>query len=66
MDTELVGEFFRAVSVNAGMNIHINVMYGSNNHHIIEAVFKAFGRALDEAAGIDGRIDGVMSTKGML
>ncbi len=66
MDTELVEEFFRAVSVNAGMNIHINVMYGSNNHHIAEAVFKAFGRALDEAAGIDGRIDGVMSTKGIL
>lgn len=66
MDTELVEEFFRAVSVNVGMNIHINVMYGSNNHHITEAVFKAFGRALDEAAGIDGRIEGVMSTKGML
>jgi imidazoleglycerol-phosphate dehydratase len=66
MDTELVEEFFRAVSVNAGMNIHINVMYGSNNHHMTEAVFKAFGRALDEAAGIDRRIEGVMSTKGML
>jgi imidazoleglycerol-phosphate dehydratase len=66
MDTELVEEFFRAVSVNAGMNIHINVMYGSKNHHMAEAVFKAFGRAVDEAAAIDERIDGVMSTKGML
>ncbi len=66
MDTELVEEFFRAVSVNAGMNIHINVMYGSNNHHITEAVFKAFGRSLDEAVGFDQRIEGVMSTKGML
>ncbi len=66
MDTELVEEFFRAVSVNAGMNVHINVMYGSNNHHIIEAVFKAFGRALDEATRGDGRIKGVMSTKGVL
>lgn len=66
METELVEEFFRALSVNAGMNIHINVLYGSNNHHIAEAVFKAFGRALDEAAGIDSRIEGVMSTKGVL
>jgi imidazoleglycerol-phosphate dehydratase len=66
MDTELFEEFFRAVSVNSGMNIHINVMYGSNSHHMAEAVFKAFGRALDEASGIDSRIEGVMSTKGTL
>jgi imidazoleglycerol-phosphate dehydratase len=66
METELIKEFFRAVSVNAGMNIHINVMYGSNNHHIAEAVFKAFGRALDEASRADSRIEGVMSTKGVL
>ncbi|MGI6668637.1 MAG: imidazoleglycerol-phosphate dehydratase HisB [Acetivibrionales bacterium] len=66
MDTGLVEEFFRALAVNAGMNIHINVHYGSNNHHIVEAVFKAFARALDEAVGIDSRIDGVMSTKGTL
>ena len=66
MDTELVEEFFRAVSVNAAMDIHINVLYGSNNHHITEAVFKAFGRALDEATGSDARIKGVMSTKGVL
>lgn len=66
METELVEEFFRAVSVNAGMSVHINVMYGSNNHHIIEAVFKAFGRALDEATRKDDRIEGVMSTKGII
>lgn len=66
METELVEEFFRAVSANAGMNLHINVLYGSNNHHIAEAVFKAFGRAVDEAARKDDRIEGVMSTKGML
>lgn len=66
MDAELVEEFFRAVSVNAGMNIHINVLYGSNSHHVAEAVFKAFGRALDEATRLDERIEGVMSTKGIL
>ncbi len=66
MDTELVEEFFRAVSVNAGMNLHINVQYGNNNHHIAEAIFKAFGRALDEATRTDERIVGVMSTKGVL
>jgi len=66
MDTELVEEFFRAVSVNAGMNLHINVQYGNNNHHMAEAIFKAFGRALDEATRTDERIVGVMSTKGVL
>jgi len=66
MDTELVEEFFRAVAFNAGINLHIKVFYGSNNHHIIEAVFKAFGRALDEATRTDERIEGVMSTKGSL
>ncbi len=66
METELVEEFFRAVSVNSGMSVHINVVYGSNNHHIVEAVFKAFGRALDEATRGDQRIKGVMSTKGVL
>ncbi|HEX3028994.1 MAG TPA: imidazoleglycerol-phosphate dehydratase HisB [Clostridia bacterium] len=66
MDTELVEEFFRAVAFNAGINLHIKMFYGSNNHHIIEAVFKAFGRALDEATRTDSRIEGVMSTKGSL
>jgi imidazoleglycerol-phosphate dehydratase len=66
MDTELIEEFFRAVAFNASMNLHIKVPYGSNNHHIAEAIFKAFGRALDEATGLDARIQGVMSTKGSL
>ena len=66
MDTELVEEFFRAVAFNANMNLHVKVLYGSNNHHIAEAIFKAFGRALDEASRIDDRIVGVMSTKGIL
>ncbi len=66
MDIDLVEEFFRAVTANAGMNVHINVLYGSNNHHIVESVFKAFGKAVDEAARRDDRIGGVMSTKGVL
>ena len=66
MEVELFEEFFRAVAFNAGINLHVKVYYGSNNHHIIEAVFKAFGRALDEATRLDERIDGVMSTKGVL
>lgn len=66
MDTELVEEFFRAVAFNAGITLHIKVLYGGNNHHMIEAAFKAFGRALDEATRLDDRIHGVMSTKGIL
>jgi imidazoleglycerol-phosphate dehydratase len=64
MDTELVKEFFYAVSYAAGMNLHIKMLNGENNHHIIEAVFKAFARALDEAVGYDPRITDVLSTKG--
>lgn len=66
MDTQLVEEFFRAVAFNAGITLHIKLIHGTNCHHIIEAMFKAFGRALDEATKIDTRIVGVMSTKGML
>jgi imidazoleglycerol-phosphate dehydratase len=66
MDTELVEEFFRAVAFHAGITLHSKVFYGSNNHHMIEAIFKAFGRALDEATRADERILGVMSTKGSL
>lgn len=65
-DTEMVEEFFRAVSDNCGLNLHIKVLAGKNNHHIAEAMFKAFGKAVDMATAIDERINGVMSTKGML
>jgi imidazoleglycerol-phosphate dehydratase len=64
MDTELVKEFFYAISYSAGMNLHIKQMDGSNNHHIIEAMYKAFAKALDEACSMDARIQGVLSTKG--
>ena len=66
LDTELVKEFFYAVSYSAGMNIHLKMMSGSNAHHMIEAMFKAFGKALDEAVSYDERITGVLSTKGAL
>lgn len=66
MDTEMVKEFFYAISYSAGMNLHIKVLSGSNNHHIIEAMFKSFGRALDEAASIEPRLNGILSTKGSL
>ena len=59
-------EFFRAFSSRGGMNLHIDVGYGENEHHIIEAIFKATGRALDEATAVDDRISGVLSTKGSL
>ena len=65
-DTEMVREFFYAVSYSAGMNIHFKHMSGTNNHHIIEAAFKAFAKALDEATMLDSRITSVLSTKGML
>lgn len=66
-DTEMVKEFFYAVSYSAGMNLHLKQMDGSNNHHIIEAAFKAFAKALDEATQIDPRMkDAVLSTKGTL
>lgn len=64
MDTELVKEFFYAISYSTGMNLHIKQMDGSNTHHIIEAMYKAFAKALDEACSMDARIQGVLSTKG--
>lgn len=66
MDTEMVREFFYAVSYAAGMNLHIKILSGTNNHHMIEAIFKAFAKALDEATQIDPRITDVLSTKGSL
>lgn len=66
MDTEMVKEFFYAVSYTAMMNIHIKLLDGSNNHHICEAIFKAFAKALDMAVSYDSRITDVLSTKGAL
>lgn len=66
LDTELIREFFYAVSYSAGMNLHIKLLSGNNNHHMIEAMFKAFAKALDQATGMDERIADVLSTKGSL
>ena len=66
MDTEMVREFFYAISYTAGMNLHMKVLSGTNSHHIIEALFKAFAKALDMAVGMDSRITDVLSTKGSL
>ena len=63
MDLEMVKEFFYAVSYSAGINLHFKVLSGSNNHHIVEAMFKAFAKALDSATMFDERIVGVLSTK---
>ncbi|RZB32115.1 MAG: imidazoleglycerol-phosphate dehydratase [Desulfobacteraceae bacterium Eth-SRB1] len=65
-DIYLAKEFFRAFANRSGMNLHINVFYGENEHHVIESIFKAFGRALDQAASFDERITSVHSTKGSL
>jgi imidazoleglycerol-phosphate dehydratase len=66
MDTELAREFFYAVTYSTGMNLHLKVLNEGNNHHMMEAMFKSFGRALDEAVTKDERIKGVLSTKGTL
>lgn len=66
MDACMAEEFFRAVCMNSGMTLHMKVLYGKNTHHKIEALFKAFARALSEAVSIDPRIKGVMSTKGSI
>lgn len=65
-DPSMVGEFFRAFANKGGFNLHVTVPYGDNYHHIVEAVFKAFGRALCEAVTVDPRRQGVPSTKGVL
>lgn len=65
-DTEMVREFFYAVSYASEMNLHFKILDGSNAHHIIEAMFKAFTKALDEATSYDSRISDVLSTKGAL
>jgi len=66
LDTELIKEFFYAVSYSAGMNLHIKMLSGHNNHHMIEAMFKAFAKALDQAVSMNPRISDVLSTKGSL
>lgn len=66
LDTELIREFFYAVSYAAGMNLHIRMLAGVNAHHMAEAMFKAFAKALDEAVSLDERITDVLSTKGSL
>lgn len=66
MDTQLAEEFFRALAVNAGLTLHLRVPAGRNDHHKMEALFKAFGLALRDAAAADPRVAGVLSTKGSL
>ncbi|ERM90769.1 imidazoleglycerol-phosphate dehydratase [Caldanaerobacter subterraneus subsp. yonseiensis KB-1] len=65
-ETETVEEFFRAFAYNFGITLHVELLHGVNTHHIVEASFKALGKALDEALKIDERIDGIPSTKGIL
>ena len=65
-DAEMTEEFFRALAMQAGLTLHIRVLYGKNTHHIIEAIFKGFARALAEAVAFDSRVHGVMSSKGTL
>ena len=66
METEMIREFFYAISYSAGMNLHMTILTGGNNHHMAEALFKAFAKALDAAVSFDGRITDVLSTKGTL
>ena len=66
MDTQMAKEFFYAISYSAGMNLHLKCLYGENDHHEMEAMFKAFGKALDQATQFDPRIVDVLSTKGSL
>jgi len=66
LDLGLFEDFFQAFATHAALNLHVNVLYGRNPHHIMEAVFKALAKALDQATGLDGRVSGVPSTKGSL
>ena len=63
---QLVEEFLRALAVNAGLTLHVSILAGRDAHHMAEGVFKALGRALDAATLVDGRVQGVPSTKGLL
>ena len=66
IDTEMVKEFFHAIAYAVGMNLHIKMLESGNNHHMIEGIFKAFSKSLDNATMIDERIEDVLSTKGSL
>lgn len=66
MDTEMGEEFFRALAMESGLTLHINVPYGKNTHHMLEAIFKGFARAMSMAVAMDPRVHGVMSSKGAL
>ncbi len=66
LDTELIREFFYAVSYSGGMNLHLKLIHGDNAHHMAEAMFKAFAKALDQAVSLDPRVVDVLSTKGSL
>jgi len=66
LDTQLIREFFYAISYSAGINLHFKMLSGQNTHHMIEALFKAFAKSLDQAIGMEARLDGVLSTKGSL
>jgi len=66
LDPILFREFFKSLSDHGGITLHINVLYGTSSHHIVESIFKAFARSLDKATSLDVRITGVMSTKGSL
>ena len=66
LDPQLLREFWRALAINSGITIHIEVPYGENTHHIMEAIFKAMGRALDRATQLESRAQGAPSTKGVL
>lgn len=65
-DTELVEEFFRALALEGGIDLHLRLHYGTNMHHAVEALFKSFAKALDVATSFDPRVEGVPSTKGAL
>ncbi len=65
-EIETLEEFMRSFSINAGITLHINLLYGKNNHHIIESIFKGLGRGINQAVEIDGKIHGIMSTKGII
>ena len=66
MEAEMLEEFFRAVAMESGLTLHVNLLYGKNTHHMAEAIFKGFARAVAEAVAIDPRVPGVMSSKGTL